>query len=167
MTHTLVPATEADGRIAALLAAVRLQRPAFEAAALRAEEERTLPADIVAMMRDLGLFWLKTPTELGGSELDPISFCDVLEEIAYYDASAGWAAMIGNGTRSRYASKSAIGPWPSAARSLSRTPSPQASSRPRDAPQLSQTGSSSRSSKPMQPSTPATPVDRWSIWRDR
>lgn len=98
MTHTLVPATEADRRIAALLTAVRMQRPAFEGAALRAEEERTLPADIVAMMRDLGLFWLKTPTELGGSELDPISFCDVLEEIAYYDASAGWAAMIGNGT---------------------------------------------------------------------
>jgi alkylation response protein AidB-like acyl-CoA dehydrogenase len=44
---------------------------------------------VVELMRDLRLFWLKTPRELGGSELDPLEFCDVLEEIAYYDASAG------------------------------------------------------------------------------
>lgn len=80
------------------LDAVRRHRARFEDAARRAEEERTLPADIVELMRDLGLFWLKTPAELGGSELDPLQFCDVLEEIAYYDASAAWTAMVGNGT---------------------------------------------------------------------
>jgi indole-3-acetate monooxygenase len=80
------------------LAAVRAHRAVFEAAARRAEEERTLPADVVALMRDLGLFWLKTPRELGGSELDPLEFSDVLEELAYYDASAAWTAMVGNGT---------------------------------------------------------------------
>jgi alkylation response protein AidB-like acyl-CoA dehydrogenase len=80
------------------LDAIRERRTDFEAAARRAEEERTLPADIVELMRDLRLFWLKTPKELGGSELAPLEFCDVLEEIAYYDASAAWAAMVGNGT---------------------------------------------------------------------
>ena len=80
------------------LDAVRARRASFEAAARRAEEERTLPADMVKLLRDLGLFWLKTPAELGGSELDPLEFCDVLEQIAYYDASAAWAAMVGNGT---------------------------------------------------------------------
>jgi alkylation response protein AidB-like acyl-CoA dehydrogenase len=80
------------------LAAVRQHRERFEGAARQAEVERTLPADIVGMMRELGLFWLKTPVGLGGTELDPLDFCDVLEEIAYYDASAGWAAMVGNGT---------------------------------------------------------------------
>jgi indole-3-acetate monooxygenase len=79
------------------LGAVRERRADFEAAARRAEDERTLPADVVGLMRDLGLFWLKTPRELGGSELDPLEFCDVLEEIAYYDASAAWTAMVGNG----------------------------------------------------------------------
>src|SRR5262249_27596353 len=80
-----------------LLDAVRARRTSIEAAARRAEEERRLPADIVALLRELRLFWLKTPRELGGSELDPLAFCDVLEEIAYYDASAAWATMIGNG----------------------------------------------------------------------
>lgn len=82
----------------AALDLVRERRAAFEGAARRAEEERTLPADIVELMRELRLFWLKTPSELGGSELDPLDFCDVLEELAYYDASAAWTAMVGNGT---------------------------------------------------------------------
>lgn len=80
------------------LDAVRRHRARFESAVRRAEEERTLPGDIVDLMCDLRLFWLKTPAELGGSELDPLRFCDVLEEIAYYDASAAWSAMVGNGT---------------------------------------------------------------------
>lgn len=79
------------------LAAVRQHRERLEGAARQAEIERTLPADVVAMLRALELFWLKTPTGLGGAELDPLDFCDVLEEVAYYDASAGWAAMVGNG----------------------------------------------------------------------
>ncbi|MCO1656430.1 acyl-CoA dehydrogenase family protein [Pseudonocardia humida] len=80
-----------------LLAAVRRHRERFEGAARQAELERTLPADVVALLRESRLFWLKTPVGLGGAELDPLEFCDVLEEIAYYDASAGWAAMVGNG----------------------------------------------------------------------
>jgi alkylation response protein AidB-like acyl-CoA dehydrogenase len=98
MTHTAVSSTEPGAPADALLDAVRAQRSTFEGAARRAEEERTLPVDVVETLRELELFWLKTPTELGGSELDPLAFCDVLEEIAYYDASAGWSAMVGNGT---------------------------------------------------------------------
>ncbi len=86
----------ADGH--GFLDAVQARRATFEAAVRRAEEERTLPADVVELMRDLRLFWLKTPRELGGGEVDPLAFCDVLEEIAYYDASAAWTAMVGNGT---------------------------------------------------------------------
>jgi alkylation response protein AidB-like acyl-CoA dehydrogenase len=80
------------------LEAVRSRRASFEAAAVPAEEARTLPDDMVKLMRELGLFWLKTPRELGGDELAPLEFCEVLEEIAYYDASVAWAAMVGNGT---------------------------------------------------------------------
>ena len=52
-----------------LLAGIRSHREQFEAAGDRAEELRTLPNDAVATLRALGLFWLKTPAELGGTPL--------------------------------------------------------------------------------------------------
>jgi alkylation response protein AidB-like acyl-CoA dehydrogenase len=80
-----------------LLAGIRANREKFESAGDRAEELRTLPHDGVALLRTLGLFWLKTPAELGGTPLPPGEFCDVIEELAYVDTSAAWAAMIGAG----------------------------------------------------------------------
>jgi indole-3-acetate monooxygenase len=80
-----------------LLAGIRANREKFEAAGDRAEELRTLPHDAVAVLRALGLFWLKTPAELGGTPLPPVEFCDVIEELAYIDTSTAWAAMIGAG----------------------------------------------------------------------
>jgi indole-3-acetate monooxygenase len=80
-----------------LLAGIRANREKFEAAGDRAEELRTLPHDAVAVLRALGLFWLKTPAELGGTPLPPLEFSDVIEELAYVDASTAWAAMIGCG----------------------------------------------------------------------
>src|ERR1700734_2108368 len=80
-----------------LLAGIPGQREQFEAAGDRAEELRTLPNDAVATLRALGLFWLKTPAELGGTPLSPIEFSDVIEELAYIDTSTAWAAMIGAG----------------------------------------------------------------------
>jgi len=85
-------------RADALLEAARALGPALEAASREAELERHLPAAVAEAMREAGFFWMKTPLSLGGSELDPIGFSDVLEEISYHDASAGWATMIGNGT---------------------------------------------------------------------
>ncbi|HEX6468767.1 MAG TPA: acyl-CoA dehydrogenase family protein [Streptosporangiaceae bacterium] len=95
---TADPGQAGAARTRELIEAVRARRETFEAAVRRAEEERTLPADVVKVLRDLRLFWLKTPRELGGGELDPLDFCDVLEELAYYDASAAWTMMVGNGT---------------------------------------------------------------------
>lgn len=80
-----------------LVAAIRDRRAEFEAAGDRAEELRTLPPDTVATLREMGLFWLKTPAELGGMPLSPVEFCDVIEELAYADVSTAWAAMIGAG----------------------------------------------------------------------
>jgi len=80
-----------------LLAAIRGRRREFETAGDQAEELRTLPARTVRTLRDLGVFWLKTPAELGGAPLGPLEFCDVIEELAYADVSTAWAAMIGAG----------------------------------------------------------------------
>lgn len=81
-----------------LLESIWSLRPELEDAAVRAEELRTLPPEIVQRLRDLGLFWLKTPAELGGRPLHPLAFSDVLEAVAYCDASAAWATMIGCGS---------------------------------------------------------------------
>src|ERR1700733_10320782 len=80
-----------------LLAGIRSHREQFESAGDRAEELRTLPNDAVATLRALGLFWLKTPAELGGPPLPPVEFSEVIEELAYIDTSTAWAAMIGAG----------------------------------------------------------------------
>jgi len=80
-----------------LVAGIRASREKFESAGDRAEELRTLPHDAVALLRTLGLFWLKTPAELGGTPLPPVEFSDVIEELAYIDTSTAWAAMIGAG----------------------------------------------------------------------
>jgi len=80
-----------------LLAAIRDHRADFEAAGDQAEDLRTLPGDAVDALRGMGAFWLKTPAELGGTPLDPVDFCDVIEELAYADSSTAWAAMIGAG----------------------------------------------------------------------
>ena len=80
-----------------LVAGIHANREQFESAGDRAEELRTLPHDAVATLRSLGLFWLKTPAELGGTPLPPVEFCDVIEELAYVDTSTAWAAMIGAG----------------------------------------------------------------------
>jgi alkylation response protein AidB-like acyl-CoA dehydrogenase len=80
-----------------LLAAISERRPEFETAGDRAEAERNLPSGTMATLRELGAFWLKTPAELGGTPLDPLDFCDVLEEFAYVDGATAWAVMVGNG----------------------------------------------------------------------
>ena len=70
-----------------LIAGIRANREKFESAGDRAEELRTLPHDAVAILRSLGLFWLKTPAELGGTPLTPVEFSEVIEELAYVDTS--------------------------------------------------------------------------------
>jgi len=86
-----------SGRRDELLAEIRRHSDTFAEAGIRSEEIRTLPETAVSLLADLGLFWLKTPAELGGTPLDPLEFCDVIEELAYADASVAWAAMIGSG----------------------------------------------------------------------
>jgi len=85
--------TDADG----LLAAIQTHRAEFEAAGDQAEDLRTLPGATVETLREMGAFWLKTPADLCGTPLDPVDFCDVIEELAYADSSTAWAAMIGAG----------------------------------------------------------------------
>ena len=80
-----------------LVAQISRRRAEFESAGDKAEKDRTLPNEAVATLRYLGIFWLKTPAELGGTPLEPLDFCDVMEELAYTDTATAWTAMVGNG----------------------------------------------------------------------
>jgi indole-3-acetate monooxygenase len=62
------------------------------------EAARRLPADVVGQLRDLGLFGLWLPAELGGLEAPPELVLDVLEQLSWADGSLGWCATVGVGT---------------------------------------------------------------------
>ncbi len=77
------------------LDAAREVAPAVRAAADRIEQARRLPADVVALLTDAGLFRLCVPHALGGSEADPATIVATIETIAAADGSAGWCVAIG------------------------------------------------------------------------
>lgn len=59
------------------------------------EENRSLPADVVASLRESGVFRMAMPAAWGGPELSSMEQIAVLEQLAQGDASAAWCAMIG------------------------------------------------------------------------
>jgi alkylation response protein AidB-like acyl-CoA dehydrogenase len=56
----------------------------------RIEAERRLPPDLVAQLRDAGLFRMTVPRSLGGSETTVPAFREIMETIAGADASTAW-----------------------------------------------------------------------------
>jgi alkylation response protein AidB-like acyl-CoA dehydrogenase len=68
------------------------------------------PAVVEALHRE-GLLKLWVPEKLGGAELDPVHSLEVLENLSYGDASAGWVTMAANlsiGTAGAYLSDMAV-----------------------------------------------------------
>ena len=78
-----------------LLEAVESVRDTVSACAEESERLGTLAPRAVSAIRDAGLFTLKMPMLLGGAEADPVTQIEVIEELAYIDAAAGWCLMIG------------------------------------------------------------------------
>ena len=81
----------------ALLEAVESVRHVVEKSALEAEELRTLPRNTVDAIYDAGLFSLKVPEVLGGTEADLVTQMEIVEAMTRIDTSAGWTLMIGAG----------------------------------------------------------------------
>lgn len=67
------------------------------AAADEVERLRELPRALTLALAEAGLFRLLQPRELGGGELTPMEFSEVMGEIAYHDASTAWCVGQGNG----------------------------------------------------------------------
>ncbi|MGO8917182.1 MAG: acyl-CoA dehydrogenase family protein [Stellaceae bacterium] len=72
------------------LARARALAPLITASAPAIERERRLPQNLVDAMLEAGLFRMLLPRAYGGAEADPLSFVQVLEEIARHDASTAW-----------------------------------------------------------------------------
>jgi indole-3-acetate monooxygenase len=78
--------------------AARELAPDLSARASEAELLRTMPEDLVARVREAGLFRMALPASLGGLELDPVTILEVVETLSEADGSAGWTVLIGNST---------------------------------------------------------------------
>jgi alkylation response protein AidB-like acyl-CoA dehydrogenase len=59
-------------------------------------EQRYVPRDFVARLKELGLFRATTPAKFGGQPLPPAEFLDRIERISVVDGSTGWVASFGS-----------------------------------------------------------------------
>jgi len=64
--------------------------PLIDSAVDEIEERRELPPHLVAALIDSGMYALLKPHSLGGEEMPPHLYFEVVEEIARHDASAAW-----------------------------------------------------------------------------
>ena len=56
---------------------------------------RSVPTSIIGALQDAGVFQLMAPVEIGGREIDPVTFFDVVEATSHADGSVGWCVLIG------------------------------------------------------------------------
>ncbi|MFM2129288.1 MAG: hypothetical protein RL477_834, partial [Pseudomonadota bacterium] len=64
--------------------------PMIAAAGDRIEKERKVTPEVMKALHEAKLFRLLMPRSIGGSEADPLSYMQVLEEVSAADASTGW-----------------------------------------------------------------------------
>ena len=63
--------------------------------AAEAEASRRLPDQLVAHLREAGLFSIYTPKEFGGLDLPLPEALRVVEEVSRHDGSTGWTVALG------------------------------------------------------------------------
>jgi len=85
MTHRLIEQARSLG-------------PALAARSAEIEAARTLPLDIVDMVRPTGAFRQYVPDEFDGPGVTAWESLEVIEEFGYHDAAVGWCVMIGSTT---------------------------------------------------------------------
>ena len=78
------------------LDAVRSAAPLIDEHLEAIERERLLPKTLARTLIDAGAFRMLVPRSLGGDELDPMTVCEVVEELSMRDGAVGWCAMIGS-----------------------------------------------------------------------
>jgi len=64
----------------------------------RFDSERQLPPRLVEQLHEAGVFRMWLPRSMGGAELAPLPFMEVIEELSRQDGSVGWCAVIPAGS---------------------------------------------------------------------
>ncbi len=100
VVETLHAPRESAGpdRAGDILERARALAPLLRERAAEIEELRRLPADIVELLRDTGVFRMGFARSWGGPELSSMEQTEVIEAVSYGDTAAGWCAMIGSDT---------------------------------------------------------------------
>ncbi|SDN97089.1 acyl-CoA dehydrogenase family protein [Actinacidiphila guanduensis] len=93
-----VPADAVPNTAAGILKAAEQLVPVLRERADEIEQARTLPAEVVELLRGTGVFRMGWAREWGGPELTSMEQTHVVETLARGDASAAWAAVIGANT---------------------------------------------------------------------
>jgi indole-3-acetate monooxygenase len=94
-----------------LLERARSLEPLLNEHAQWGDENGRLADEVVDALHENRIFGMWVPRELGGSELDPISSLQVIDQLTYGDASTAWvtmAASLAIGTGGAYLGQQAV-----------------------------------------------------------
>ena len=86
----------AHGEGAPLLEIAHSLEPLIRAHA-EALDDRRIPEPLVEALYDTGVFRSMLPREVGGLEVEPVEWVQMIEELARINASVGWLAFINSG----------------------------------------------------------------------
>jgi alkylation response protein AidB-like acyl-CoA dehydrogenase len=81
-----------------LLAAVAALTPRLRAASDAVEHRGSLTEPLVQALVEAGLYRMFLPRALGGGEIDPLTYFDVIEALAQADSAAAWSVLISTST---------------------------------------------------------------------
>jgi alkylation response protein AidB-like acyl-CoA dehydrogenase len=87
-----------DDRIEKIWQRTRAMRPIIEAHRREGDGLHRLPDAIARAFTEANIYRLLLPREFGGEDIDPITYYDLVQEVASYDGSAGWNYSIGSST---------------------------------------------------------------------
>ena len=80
------------------LAAARRLQPIVMELRDRFDVDRALPGSLVEELHAAGFFRMWLPRAIGGAELAPLEFLEVVEELSRQDGSVGWCTTIAAGS---------------------------------------------------------------------
>jgi alkylation response protein AidB-like acyl-CoA dehydrogenase len=95
MSTSTIDIAGLEGEPVDLITAVGSLTPLIRAGCADIDKTRALPTAIVSVLQDIGVFRLLSPREVGGAEVDPVTFLKVVEAASHADGSVGWCVMIG------------------------------------------------------------------------
>lgn len=96
--HLQAGSCDAVGVGNSVLDQVRAFGPEIAARSDEIEQARTLPLDVVDLIRPTGAFRMYVADDLTPPGVTAWESLEVLEELAFHDGAAGWCAMIGSTT---------------------------------------------------------------------